>query len=349
MENLTVACIQQRMSISPTHEDFEGESRRFLRLAQAKAAQLTIFPELTGVMMAPPLFSGVKRGFIKRDDQGKQPGAGFLSRGVGRFAGGTAGALGGGFRGSLERLLKKKSDTLRDAYLEKFGQLAREFGTAIVGGSLYLYDEQTDTVKHRSYVFDVDGEVLGYQDKLNLAPDEQDLAAPGNEINVLQTRNGRMGLLIGRDALYPEMSRLLAMQGADLFVGIVASPGAAQARVIRSALALRAEENQVYVVSSFLIGANYVGAEKREDFYGQSALLAPISLTVKGDGILTQVGTDHTEGIIAGELNMEELYSLRQSSRFRPRQEMHLGSAGPALADFYTRGLTIEQAIEQAA
>lgn len=348
MENLTVACIQQRMSISPTHEDFEVESRRFLRLAQAKAAQLTIFPELTGVMMAPPLFSGVKRGFIKRDDRGKQPGAGFLSRGLGRFAGGTAGALGGGFRGSLERLLRKKSDTLRDAYLEKFSQLAREFGTAIVGGSLYLYDEQTDTVKNRSYVFDVDGEVLGYQDKLNLAPDEQDLAAPGNEINVLQTRYGRMGLLIGRDALYPEISRLLAMQGADLFVGIVASPGAAQARVIRSALALRAEENQVYVVSSFLIGTNHMGAENREDFYGQSALLAPISLTVKGDGVLTQVGTDHTEGIIAAELNMEELYSLRQSSRFRPRQEMHLGSAGPDLADFYSHGLTIEQAIEQA-
>ena len=345
MENLTVALIQQRMSIPPTHEEFEAVARRFLRQAQAKAAQLTVFPELTGVMLAPPLISGFKRSFIQRDDQGKRPAAGILSRSVGRLAGTTGGAVGGGFRGSLERLLRKRSNELLDAYVDMFGRLAREYSTAIVAGSLYLYDEETDTVKNRSYVFDVAGEVVGYQDKLNLTADEQGLAAPGSTLTVLQTRYGRLGIVIGLDALYPEVARLLAMQGADLLVGITASPGAPQARAVRSALGVRAEENQVFAVSSFLLGPNYLGRENREDFFGQSALLAPISLSHKGDGILLQAGTDRTETIIAGELPVDELYTLRQEGRFRPRQEMQLGELGPVLADFYQQGLTIEQVI----
>jgi len=347
METVTVAVVQQRMSIPPTHDEFEAEARRFLRQARAKSVRLTVFPELTGVMLAPPLISGFKRSFIQREDQGKHPTAGILSRSVGRLAGATGGTLGGGFRGSLERLLRKRSHELRDAYVEMFGRLAREFGTAIVAGSLYVYDEEDDAVKNRSYVFDVAGEVVGYQDKLNLAASEHDLATPGSAVNVLDTRYGRLGILIGLDALYPEVTRLMAIQGADLLLGVVASPGAAPARIIRSALALRAEENQVFAACSFLLGPNHLGRENREDFYGQSALLAPISLTEKGDGILIQAGTDRTEGIIAGDLSLEDLYTLRQTSRFRPRQEMHLGGLGPVLADFYQQGLTIDEAIER--
>ena len=347
MQKVTVACVQPRMIIPASREEFVAEARRFLRQTQAKGANITVFPELAGLMLAPPLISGFKLGFVKREDQGKRPGAGFMSRGMGRIAGTTAGALGGGFRGSLGRLLRKKGDVLRDLYLETFGGLASEFGTAIVGASLYLYDEETETVRNRAFVFDVDGAVLGYQDKLNLAPDEHELAAPGTDLPVFQTRFGRLGLLIGRDALYPELSRLLAVQGVDLIVGIAASPGAAQANMVRSALALRAEENQVFVAASFLLGPDYLGRDKSQDFYGQSALLAPISLTHTGDGVLVQAGTNRTEGLIAAELDAEELVALRQTSRFRPRQEMHLGNLGPVLAEMYQRGLTIDQAIEQ--
>lgn len=347
MENVTVAVVQQRMSIPPTHEDFEVEARRFLRQARAKAVHLTVFPELTGVMLAPPLISGFKRTFIQRKDEGKQPKAGILSRSLGRLAGTTGGALGGGFRGSLERLLRKRSNELRDAYIEMFGRLAREFSTGIVAGSLYIFDEETETVKNRSYVFDVAGEVVGHQDKLNLSAGEQELATPGSAVNVLETRYGRLGLIIGLDALYPEVARLMAIQGADLLVGIVASPGASPAKTIRSALAVRAEENQVFAACSFLLGPNHLGQESHDDFYGQSALLAPISLTPKGDGILVQAGTDRTEAIVAGDLALDELDTLRQTSRFRPRHDMHLGDAGAALADFYQQGLTIEQAVER--
>ena len=347
MEGITVACVQHRMSIPATREEFETGARRFLRQAQAKAAQITVFPEHSGLMLAPPLTSSLKLSFVKRADKANQPRASLLSRSLGGLSQAAAGALGGGFRGSVGRLVRKDSDALRDLYFEVMGNLAREFGTAIVGGSLYLYDAESDSLRHRAYLFDADGQVLGYQDKLNLTPDEQDLATPGTEVQVLQTRFGRLGLLIGRDALYPELARLLVMQGTDLIIGVAASPGAAQARVIRSALALRAEENQIYTATCFLLGPNYLGKDNREEYLGQSAIMAPIALSERGDGVLVQAGTNRTEALLAADLDMAALYTLRGTSRFQPRQEMNLGNIGPVLAEMYQQGLSIDEAIEQ--
>lgn len=347
MDNMHVACVQPRMGIFESGAEFEAEARRFLRQAQAKGARITVFPEFAGLMLAPPLISGLKLGFVKREDQAKRPGAGLLSRGVGSVSAAAAGALGGGFRGSLDRLLRKKSDDLVDLYCQTFGSLAQEFGTVLVGGSLYLYDSESGTVRNRAYVFDVDGAMLGYQDKLNLTPDEQEMASPGSDLSVVETRFGRLGLLIGWDLLYPELARLLAMQGADLLVAVASSTGPAQAATMRSALAIRVEENQVFGAASFLLGPNYLGWDKREEFFGQSALLTPISLTEKGDGILVQAGSNRTEGIVAAELDAGKLEELRETSRFRPRREMHLGNVGPVLGEAYQAGLTIEQAIEQ--
>ena len=347
MENTIVALAQQRMSIMSSYEDFKHEAGRFLHQARAKAAQLIVFPELTGLMLAPPLISGLKLEFIKRADQGSQPTAGSVRRSLGRVSSAAAGVLGGGFRGSLDRLVTKRSDDLLDAYLDTMGSLAREYGMAIVGGTLPVRDAETDALKHRAYLFDPSGEVVGYQDKLNLSPDEEATATPGTDLTVLETRFGRIGLLIGRDVLYPELARVLALQGAELLIGIAASPGAAQARMLRSALQMRAEENQVFAAISFLLGQNYVGRENQDDYFGQSALFAPISLTKKGDGVLVQAGTDRTETLIATELDADALHDLWLSSGFRPRAKMNLGSLGPVLAEFYESDQTIEEVVEQ--
>jgi len=346
MDKVTIACVQQRNVIVASQEEFEAQARRFVRLAQAKSAQLVIFPELAGLMLAPSLFSGIKRGFIKRADKGKQPGAGAVRRGVQRLADAAAGAL-GGYWGSLDGLMRKNSGGLWHAYVDTFGRLAQESGMVVVGGSLYVRDYETDTLRHRAYVFGIDGQILGYQDKLNLTPDEQEWVEPGTDLTILDAPFGRFGLLIGQDLLYPELARLVAVQGADLLVGIAAVPGAAQSQVIRSALALRAEENQIFTAASFLLGPNYLGQTSREDYLGQSAILAPTSLTHRGSGVLTQVGTNRAESLIAAELDYEQMRRLWRTSDFRPRQQMNLGNLGLVLAEIYRDGLTIEQGIEQ--
>jgi hypothetical protein len=153
-----------------------------------------------------------------------------------------------------------------------------------------------------------------------------------------------VGVLIGQDVLYPELARLLSVQDVDVLVNVLAVSGAAEANLLRSALAIRAEENEVFGAASFLLGPNYL--DDREDYCGQSALLAPVMLSEKRDGVLLQAGSARAESVVTGALPAEALYTLRQSGRMRLRREMNLGNLGPVLAEMYERGLTIEQAIE---
>ena len=347
MQNGVIACVQPRMTVLANQEESEAALRRYLRQPQARAAQLVVFPELLGIMFAPALISRLKLGFIRRADRGRRPTAGFMARRMGRVAHATAEAMGGGLRGSLSRLLEKDSAALQDAYEQVFAKLAREFAVHIIAGSTYIRDGETNTIRNRACLFSSDGELLGYQDKLHLGRAEEALVTPGTALPVFETSAGRVGILVGRDAMVPELARLLAVRGADLLVGCAAVPGEAQARMLRRAMSLRAEENQVFAAASFLIGPNYLDRDNPIDYRGRSVVLSPISLTDAGDGILIQAGSDRTEAVIGAALDAEGLRMLRETGRFRPRSEMNLAGLGPALAEFYGTGRSIEQAAQE--
>ena len=94
MDNVIVCVVQQKMRLPADLADFEHELRRFLRVAQAKGAQLIIFPELAGMMAAPPLLNSLRAGLLKQADRGRQNRAGFWERARSKMASGTAGLLG---------------------------------------------------------------------------------------------------------------------------------------------------------------------------------------------------------------------------------------------------------------
>jgi hypothetical protein len=134
----------------------------------------------------------------------------------------------------------------------------------------------------------------------------------------------------------------MTYQGAELLVGVVASAGSLQSALIRQALRMRAEENQVFAAASFLVGANYLDGD---DYRGQSAVLAPMALSSKLDGVLAQTGTDNVEGIVAARLDGQALEQAWDGAPFRPRHSMNMAALGPAVAEIFEKGLTIEQAL----
>ena len=62
------------------------------------------------------------------------------------------------------------------------------------------------------------GGVLGSYRQTHVAPADAELFTPGGEWTVLDLEVGRVGLLIGNDALFPEAGRVLALRGCDLIV-----------------------------------------------------------------------------------------------------------------------------------
>lgn len=342
MSKVRVAVVQQMMRVYESPEAYQADVKRFMRQVKAKQADIVVFPELSGLMLAYPLISGVKRGLLKRADKGDTRRASPLARIVGRMAGSTAGALGGGMQGSLLRLLHKRHGELFDAYVEFFAQVAAEYEMYVVGGSVYLYDEDLDEVRNVSYVFDPQGEIVGWQEKLVLSRQDEELCSPGDRTTILATELGRLGLIIGSDVLYPEPARALAVQGAELLIAPAACPGEVQYRKVREAFRARVQENQLFGAMSFLVGPNNLGAKQ---YVGRSAVLAPIELTVRRSGVLHEVGAPNVESFVVSECDLEDLHQLWETADPPLRHRMPQ-VYGPMLAGFYEAGGTVSQGYE---
>jgi predicted amidohydrolase len=86
---------------------------------------------------------------------------------------------------------------------------------------------------------------------------------------VFKTDIGTIGLNICYDLYFPELTRLQALQGAQLVVCISASPGLRR-RFFEGFCLSRAMENAVY-----LAYVNRVGIEEGLQFWGGSRVIAP--------------------------------------------------------------------------
>jgi predicted amidohydrolase len=92
---------------------------------------------------------------------------------------------------------------------------------------------------------------------------------PGDELSVYETPLGRIGVEICYDLRFPEVTRTLALRGADIVAHPTNFPLAAKAQTELITVA-RAAENRVY-----LLTANRVGRERWAEFCGWSQIVDP--------------------------------------------------------------------------
>jgi predicted amidohydrolase len=92
---------------------------------------------------------------------------------------------------------------------------------------------------------------------------------PGDELPVFDTPLGRIGIEICYDLRFPEVTRTLALRGADMVAHPTNFPMAAKAQTELITVA-RAAENRVY-----LLTANRVGKERWGEFCGWSQIVDP--------------------------------------------------------------------------
>jgi predicted amidohydrolase len=93
--------------------------------------------------------------------------------------------------------------------------------------------------------------------------------APGDELPVYDTPLGRIGVEICYDLRFPEVTRTLALRGAELVAHPTNFPMAAKIQTELITVA-RAAENRIY-----LLTANRVGKERWGEFCGWSQIVDP--------------------------------------------------------------------------
>ena len=86
LEDVVVACVQQRLRIYANLAEYRVDLQRFLRIAQHKHAQLVIFPELAGIMLAPPLLRSQRLAMLKYADRSTRRHSSWQQRTMGRVA-----------------------------------------------------------------------------------------------------------------------------------------------------------------------------------------------------------------------------------------------------------------------
>lgn len=337
MDRVTVACVQTRLRLHTTTDEYREDLRRFLRIAQNKHAQLVVFPELAGVMVAPPLLRDFRTRLLRAADRGRGKQASAWQRVVGVAARYTASTVGADLGASLRSLLHLSAPQLWASYANLFADLAREFDTIIVAPSAYLPDPTDQVVRNLTAVFGRDGALLGHQVKVSLLPGEEEFAQPGEGWKPIATEVGSIGIIIGGDVLYPEVGRVLAYQGADILLSLAASANQVLFQKIRAGMLARMQENQLFGLTSFLVGDTSLRRTQTDPFVGKSAIFAPQELTPRLNGVLVEMANQRSEGVLAAEWDFVALRKLWESSETPLRQKLPLAQAGQLLVRLYER------------
>ena len=143
--------------------------------------------------------------------------------------------------------------------------------------------------------------VLGHHRKVHLPPSERFAYTPGDRFAAFDTPVGRLGMLVCYDKLFPEASRLLALDGAQVIACLSAWPADRrrpaqelcddrQTHHFDALDTVRAVENQVVWVSS-----NLTGDWGHLRFLGRSKVVDP-------DG-LELASTDHEAGVALADVD----------------------------------------------
>jgi deaminated glutathione amidase len=168
-------------------------------------------------------------------------------------------------------------DLVPDSVIEPILDATRKLRMHVVFGT-YERGPQRGTVHNTAIVVGPGGDVLGAYRKTHLFCGEQRGAGgwvtPGDTAVVVDTPLAKLGLVICFDGDYPELSRIEAVQGAE----VICRPSA----LLRSAdlweltNRARAYDNHVFV-----IGANATGVDPAGLIYfGNSMIVTPVAEVV---------------------------------------------------------------------
>jgi 5-aminopentanamidase len=173
---------------------------------------------------------------------------------------------------------------------EAFERECRRLGTHAICG---LIERDGDTLYNAAILVGPDGLIGSYR-KTHLPFLGVDrFVTPGDEFKVFDTALGRIGLIICYDLRFPEVTRTLALQGADIVALPTNFPMAAKVQTEVITLG-RAAENRIY-----LLCANRVGKERTGEFCGWSQIVDPYGKR------LVEAG-ETEEALLVAEIDIEK-------------------------------------------
>lgn len=198
-----------------------------------------------------------------------------------------------------------QAETIPGPLTGLFGALAKELGIVLVTS---LFEKRAAGLYHNTaVVFDSDGSIAGKYRKMHIPDDpgyyEKFYFTPGDlGFCPIDTKVGRLGVLVCWDQWYPEAARLMALAGAEILIyptaiGWDPSDEAVEQQRQYDAW-LTVQRGHAVANGLPVVAVNRVGVEQSPDgehqqqFWGGSFVAGP-----QGE-ILRQAATDRSENMI---------------------------------------------------
>ena len=193
--------------------------------------------------------------------------------------------------------------------VEAMATWARTHGITLVGGSITERREGREKLSNTCLVFDPEGELAAVYRKIHLFDvdvgghryRESDAEEPGDEPVVARLEDWPIGLSVCYDVRFPELYRILALEGAELVTvpaHFTLYTGRDHWHVL---LRARAIENQLYVAAAAQVGETAPGKPS----YGRSLIADPWGI------VLAEAPDEET--VISAELDRERLREIRRN------------------------------------
>jgi predicted amidohydrolase len=186
---------------------------------------------------------------------------------------------------------------------------AKQHGITLVGGSIVESREGREKLSNTCVVFDPQGEAVAVYRKIHMFDvevgghvyRESDSEEPGEGPMSCEVEGWRLGLTVCYDLRFPELYRILAVEGAE----IVTVPAAFTLYTGKDhwelLLRARAVENQCFVAAANQWGVHEGGKAS----YGRSSIVDPW-------GVVLAQAPDQ-DGVISAELDRAHMERIRRS------------------------------------
>jgi nitrilase len=190
-------------------------------------------------------------------------------------------------------------------------QQASKLGVWIVGGTVPIESSVTGKVYSACLLYNDSGEVVARYDKIHLfdvvledndeSYNESETIESGDDVVVVDTPFGKLGLAVCYDLRFPELFRAMADVGMDICVLPSAFTSLTGKAHWESLLRARAIENLCYVVAPDQGGYHMNGRET----HGDSMIVDPWGV------VLNRL--PHGTGVVVSDIDLEKLRRTRKN------------------------------------
>lgn len=211
---------------------------------------------------------------------------------------------------SLERL-----SAYTEPFIKFMADAAVKFNINIIGGT-HLMKNAKGEMQNICHVFLRDGSIHR-QAKIHPTPSERDWwdIKGGDQLSVINTDRGPIGVLVCYDSEFPELSRYLVDQGAKIvFVPFATDTRQGYLRV-RYCCHARTVENQSYYVLSGSTG-NLPRVHNMDINYSQACILTPSDFPFARDGVAADT-EPNSETVAIADLSISDLVKARNNGTVR--------------------------------